>query len=95
LSSSWDDLFDLWGSVIGNVEEAYRATAERTASYCLISLDDPLWLQSTVKHKLEAALAKLAGSNHVAGWDAQAVDEIKPLHASSGDMMRDEGEQDS
>jgi len=44
-----------------------------------------------VKYKLEAALAKQAGANQVAGWDAQAAEESKPLHAISGEMTRDEG----
>lgn len=47
-----------------------------------------------INHKLEAALVKLAGAKHVAGCGAQAVEESKPLHASSGEMTRDEGEQD-
>ena len=62
------------------------------ASYCSISSDDPLRLLSMAKPKLEAALAKLAGANHVARWDAQAAGESKPLHAGSGEMTRDEGE---
>lgn len=49
-------------------------------------------LQNIVKHKLEAALVKIAGANQVARWDAQAAGESKPLHASSGEMTLDEGE---
>ena len=93
LRSSWADLLDFWGSVMSDLEDAYRATVERTASYCLISSDDPLRLQSMENHKLEAALVKLAGANQVARWDAQAAGESKPLHAGSGEMTRDEGEQ--
>lgn len=50
-------------------------------------------LQNIVKHKLEAALVKIAGANQVARWDAQAAGESKPLHASSSEMTLDEGEQ--
>lgn len=50
-------------------------------------------LQSIINHKIEAALVKIAGANQVARWDAQAAGESKPLHAGSGEMMRDEGEQ--
>ena len=47
-----------------------------------------------INHKLESVLVKLAGAKHVAGCDAQAAGECKPLHAGSGQMTRDEGEQD-
>ena len=46
-----------------------------------------------INHKLESALVKLAGAKNVAGCDTQAVGESKPLHAGSGEMTRDEGEQ--
>ena len=92
LHSSWADLLDFWGSIVRDLEDAYRATMERTASYGLISSGDSIRLQSMVKYKLRAALGKLTGENRVARRDAEEAVEMKPLHAGGGDMLRAEGE---
>ena len=93
LHSSWADLLDFWGSILRDLEDAYRATVERTASYHLLSSGDSIRLQSMTEHKLGVALGKLTGANQVTRYDAEAAVEMRLLHADSGETPRGEGKQ--
>jgi len=65
LRSSWYELVTFWGDVIGNLENAYRASARSVAASRHVPSAEAGLMQRVVRDELADALGKLAGGSRL------------------------------
>jgi len=73
LHSSWNELLEFSGSVVGSLVDAYQALLRSSVSSSNMLSVDPGDLRALVQDKLGRALLSLTSKEQVARWESEAL----------------------
>ena len=73
LHSSWNELLEFSGSIVGSLVDAYQALLRNSASSSNMPSVNPDDLQALVQDKLSRALVSLTSKEQVARWESEAL----------------------